>query len=304
MAVKTGRIRRAFTFTRSDLRSYAMLAPYLFFYALTILVPLVITVALSFTTYNMFQMPKWAGLDNFIRIFIADDVFLKAFTNTILFAVFTGPLSFLLCFFVAWVINDLPPKLRALVTLVFYAPSISGTAYVMWSFIFSPDANGIANGWLMGLGILDEPLLWFQDTKMSLGLLIAVQIWLSLGVGFLSFIAGLQNVDRDMYEAGAIDGIRNRWQELWYITLPAMKPMLLFGGITQITSAFSVSDISMTLTGFPSVQYATHTLSLHAYDFGIVRYEMGYASAVSVVLFILILFTYKLFNFLLSRLGS
>ena len=119
MAVKTGRIRRAFTFTRSDLRSYAMLAPYLFFYALTILVPLVITVALSFTTYNMFQMPKWAGLDNFIRIFIADDVFLKAFTNTILFAVFTGPLSFLLCFFVAWVINDLPPKLRALVTLVF-----------------------------------------------------------------------------------------------------------------------------------------------------------------------------------------
>lgn len=169
MAVKTGRIRRAFTFTRSDLRSYAMLAPYLFFYALTILVPLVITVALSFTTYNMFQMPKWAGLDNFIRIFIADDVFLKAFTNTILFAVFTGPLSFLLCFFVAWVINDLPPKLRALVTLVFYAPSISGTAYVMWSFIFSPDANGIANGWLMGLGILDEPLLWFQDTKMTSG---------------------------------------------------------------------------------------------------------------------------------------
>lgn len=113
MAVKTGRIRRAFTFTRSDLRSYAMLAPYLFFYALTILVPLVITVALSFTTYNMFQMPKWAGLDNFIRIFIADDVFLKAFTNTILFAVFTGPLSFLLCFFVAWVINDLPRAARA-----------------------------------------------------------------------------------------------------------------------------------------------------------------------------------------------
>lgn len=160
------------------------------------------------------------------------------------------------------------------------------------------------NGLLMRMGLIDEPILWLTDPQMSLGIVILVHIWLSLGAGFLAFIAGLQNIDRSQYEAGAIDGIRSRWQELWYITLPCMKPMLLFGGINQITTAFAVSDISMVLAGFPSIQYASHTLSLHAYDYGMVRYEMGYAAAISVVLFVLILFTYKLFTLILSKTGQ
>ena len=284
--------------------SYLMLAPFLVFYALTVLIPIALVVVLSFTDYNMFQAPGFTGLSNYLNLFVSDTVFLKALTNTVYFALITGPVSFFLCFIIAWIINDFPPKVRAVVTLVFYAPSISGTAYTIWQFIFSPDSYGIANGLLMRLNLIREPLVWFQDPGKSLNLLILVQLWLSLGVGFLAFIAGLQNVDAELYEAGAIDGIRSRWQELWYITLPCMKPMLLFGGINQITTAFAVSDISMVLAGFHSIQYASHTLSLHAYDYGMVRYEMGYAAAISVVLFVLILFTYKLFTLILSKTGQ
>ena len=302
--MRTNKSRKSRRLSKSDLRSYLMLSPYLFFFSLSILIPIAVTVLISFTNYNMFQFPSWAGLSNYIQIFVNDEVFIKSLMNTLIFAIVTGPVSYILCFLLAWIINDLPPGLRAFMTLVFYAPSICGSAYVVWSYIFSPDATGIANGVLLQMNIITEPLAWFQDQSMSLILVIVVQIWLSLGIGFLAFIAGLQNIDKSMYEAGMVDGISNRWQELIYITLPAMKPMLLFGGITQITAAFSAGDVSRALSGFPSVGYATHTLALHSYDYGAVRYEMGYAAAVSVVLFIMILFTYKLFIFLLSRIDG
>ncbi len=288
---------------KDDVVSYGMMAPFLLFYLITVVAPITVAILLSFTTYDMFSPPTFAGLSNFTYLFLSDKIFIKALVNTLTFAVITGPVSFFLCFILAWIINDLPPKLRAAVTLVFYAPSISANAYVIWQYIFSADSYGLANGILMQLGILDEPSLWFQDPKISLILLIFVQLWLSLGVGFLAFIAGLQNVDRQLYEAAAIDGIRSRWHELWYITLPAMKPMLIFGGLNQIVAAFSVGDISMTLCGFPSIQYAAHTVSLHAYDYGILRYEIGYSAAVSLLLFAIILFTYKLFVFAVSRIG-
>jgi len=287
-----------------DVVSYLMLSPFLLFYVMSILIPLVVVFLMSFTEYNMFQSPIFVGVSNYTNIFINDSIFITALTNTIYFAVITGPVSFVICFFIAWIINEFTPKLRAFITLIFYIPSISGTAYIIWMLIFNPDYYGIANSVLIRLQIIKDPLVWFQDPSMSLNLLILVQLWLSLGIGFLSFIAGLQNVDSELYESGAIDGIKNRWQELWYITLPAMKNMLIFAGLIQITAAFSVGDISMTLTGFPSIQYSAHTLSIHAYDYGLIRYEMGYASAVSVILFVMILFSYKLFNLLIRKMGE
>lgn len=288
---------------KDDLVSYGMMAPFLLMYLLMVIAPIVVAILFSFTSYDMFSSPEFVGLSNFVYLFVSDSVFIKALANTLQFAVVTGPISFILCFLLAWIINDLPPKLRAVVTLVFYAPSISANAYVIWQYIFSPDSYGFANSWMMSLGLLDEPSLWFQDPDISLFLLMAVQLWLSLGVGFLSFIAGLQNVDRQLYEAAAIDGIRSRWEELWYVTLPSMKPMLIFGGLNQIVAAFTVGDISMTLCGFPSVQYSAHTVSLHAYDYGILRYEIGYSAAISLVLFVIVLFSYKLFAFAVSRIG-
>lgn len=284
--------------------SYLMLAPFLVFYALTVLIPIALVVVLSFTDYNMFQAPGFTGLSNYLNLFVSDTVFLKALTNTVYFALITGPVSFFLCFIIAWIINDFPPKVRAVVTLVFYAPSISGTAYTIWQFIFSPDSYGIANGLLMRLNLIREPLVWFQDPGMSLDLLILVQLWLSLGVGFLAFIAGLQNVDAELYEAGAIDGIRNRWMELWYITLPNMLPMLIFGAVMQIAKSFAVADVSMELAGFPSIKYAAHTIDIHAFDYGFVRFEMGYACAITVVLFAIIIATNQVITRALKKVGS
>lgn len=287
-----------------DRVSWLMMSPYLFFYILMILIPAIVSIVLSFTYFNMFSPAKFIGLDNYIRMFLEDDIFITALSNTLIAAIIIGPIGYLLCFVMAWLINDIPPKIRWLITLIFYAPSISGSAYVIWSFIFSPDSYGLVNSFLLSLGLIDSPLLFFQDADMSLTLVIIVQLWLSLGVGFLAFIAGLQNVDRSLYECGSIDGIRSRWQELWYITLPQMKPMLLFGAVTQIAAAFSVGPVSQALAGFPSVDYSAHTLLLHAIDYGSTRYQMGYAGAICVVLFLLVLITYKLANFALSRVGQ
>ncbi len=268
---------------------YLMIAPFIILFAIFIIIPIAGAFVLSFTDFNMLEMPGFVGFENYTKLFLDDDVFLIAVKNTLVFAIITGPVSYFACLIFAWLINELNPKLRALLTFVFYAPSISGMIYVMWTYIFSGDMYGYLNYFLMSLGLISEPVQWLTDPTTSLGVIIFVQIWMSLGTSFLSFIAGLQNVDKQLYEAAAVDGIRNRWQELIYVTLPAMGPQLMFGAVMQIGAAFSVSSICMTLAGFPSTDNAALTIVTHIYDYGNVRFEMGYASAISVVLFIFIL---------------
>ena len=239
-----------------------------------------------------------------MRLFLDDDVFWLSMKNTLIFALLTGPLSYFLCLVFAWLINELPVRARNLFTLVFYAPSISGALYVIWSFIFSGDAYGMANGLLMQLGVINEPILWLTDPRYNLGILIVVQLWMSLGTSFLAFIAGFQSIDASLYEAGDIDGVRNRYQELLYITLPSMKPQLLFGAVMQISASFSVSTISQELCGFPSTKYSAHTILLHMQDYGSLRYEMGYACAIAVVLFVLMFVFKKGVSLLMRRIGD
>ena len=210
---------------------YFMVAPYYLIFMLFTVVPVVVSLLLSFTQFNMLEMPIFVGLDNYIRLLLDDDIFLKACSNTLIFATMTGPVSYLLCLMFAWFINELTPRIRAVVTLIFYAPSISGQVYLIWQTLFSSDQYGWVNGTLMKLGVISSPILWFQDTNYIMGLVIMVALWTSLGTSFLSFIAGFQVVDKSLYEAAAVDGIKNRWQELWYITLPTMKPQLMFGAV-------------------------------------------------------------------------
>ena len=221
-----------------------------------------------------------------------------------MFAVVTGPLSFLLCFVFAWVINDMPPKVRAFFTLVFYAPSISGNVFFIWSYFFSGDRAGLVNGILIGWGLIDDPINFFRDARFVLPILLVVQLWMSLGVGFLAFIAGLQTVDKALYEAGAVDGIRNRWQELWFITLPSMKPQLLFGAVMQITTSFAVADIVSLLAGLPTVNYAGDTIVTHLQEIGWIRFEMGYASAIATILFMLMIGANKGVQRMLRKVGT
>ena len=164
-----------------------------------------------------------------------------------------------------------------------------GMHFLIWLLIFSGDVHGYANAILMNLGFIDNPILWLKDPDYMLFIIILVQLWLSLGVSFLAFIAGLQSVDKTLYEAGAIDGIKNRWQELWFITLPSMKPQLLFGAVMQITTSLAIAEVSMQLVGFPSIQYAGHTIVTHLIDYGSTRFDLGYASAIATLLFLIMM---------------
>ncbi len=285
--------------------SYVMLAPYFILFFIFTVLPVAASVVISFTDFNMLEAPNFVGWKNYIKLMLDDDVFKKALKNTLVFAVITGPLSYIMCFLFAWVINEFKGKLRAFLTLIFYAPSIAGNAFMVWSIIISGDRYGYLNGILMKWGFIYEPIQWMQTEKYVLPMLIVVQLWLSLGTGFLTFIAGLQTVDKSLFEAGAMDGIKNRWQELWYITLPSMKPQLMFGAVMQITQSFAVADISINLAGNPSVNYSGATIVTHLMDYGSgTRYEMGYACAIATILFALMVGTNQIIQRVLRRVGE
>lgn len=283
---------------------YILMAPYMLLFAMFTVLPVLMSIIISFTYFNMLELPRFIGWQNYSRLFLEDDIFLIAIKNTLLFAAITGPVSYLACFIFAWIINDLRPKVRAFMTLVFYAPSISGNVFFIWLLIFSGDRYGIANGFLIKWSIILEPIQWLKTEHYILAIIILVQLWLSLGTGFLVFIAGLQTVDKTLYEAGAVDGIKNRWQELWYVTLPSMRPQLMFGAVIQLTTAFAVADVSIYLAGFPSVNYAAETIVTHLMDFGTIRFEMGFASAIATVLFTLMVGTNLIVQALLRRVGE
>ncbi len=284
--------------------SYAFILPYvLLFFVFTVL-PVLISVVLSFTSFNILEAPEFVGLDNYVRLFFKDSVFLKGLQNTIILAVVLGPGGYILSIVCAWFINELTPKLRALVTLVFYAPSISGNVYLIWSVMFSGDDYGYINSLLTKLGLIQQPVQWLQDTRYILPIVIVVSLWISLGTGFLSMIAAFQGVDKSYYEAGAIDGIRNRWQELWFITLPMMRPQMVFSAVMSITGAFGVGPLITSLCGYPTTDYAAHTVMNHLTDYGSIRFEMGYASAIAVVLFVLMVGANLLAKRLISHVGE
>lgn len=283
---------------------YILLAPYFLLFFLFTVLPVAISLIFSFTYFNMLEFPKWAGWENYRRLFFEDDVFLIAIKNTIMFAVITGPLGYLGSFVFAWLVNELKPKVRSVMTLIIYAPSISGGAYIIWRLIFSGDMYGYANAFLIRYGIVLEPIQWLQNPDFIPFIIILVQLWLSLGVSFLAFIAGLQGVDRTLYEAGAVDGIKNRWQELWYITLPSIKPQLMFSAVIQITASLAIAEVAMNIAGFPSVEYAGHTIVTHLIDVGNLRFEMGYASAIATILFVMMLGGNLIVQKLLRRVGT
>lgn len=266
---------------------YIMLAPFLIVFCVLTILPIISALVLSLTEYDTISSPTFIGIDNYMRMFTSDDVFPITLRNTLIFAVITGPLGFLLSFILAWFVNEFSPKVRTTLSFLFYAPALMGNAFYIWKILFSGDSYGYLNSLLLSMGIITEPILWLREPAYILGIVVLVQLWQSMGISFLSNISGLQNVSRDLYEAGAIDGIRNRWQELRYITLPSMHHMLLFGAVMQIQSSFSISAVAIELVGFPSVGYAGDTIVSHMMDVGTVRYELGYASSIAVILFIL-----------------
>ncbi|HHY83479.1 MAG TPA: sugar ABC transporter permease [Clostridiales bacterium] len=272
---------------RSHVIGYLFLAPFVILFSIFIVIPVFVSFGLSFTRYSMLEPPVWVGLTNFKILLMDDDIFLIALKNTMIFALITGPLGYIMSFMAAWVINQL--KFKNGFALAFYAPSItSGIAMsVVWMYFFSGDRYGLINNLLLNLGLIVEPIIWNMSEKTIMPVVMIISVWMSMGTGFLVFLAGLQNVPRELYEAAAIDGIRSRFQELWYITLPLLKPQLLFGAINSIVGSFGVFDVAVSVAGIPSPNYAAHTLVAHLYDFAFIRFQMGYASAVAVCLFLI-----------------
>lgn len=286
---------------RKNTDKYLMLLPFLILFTIFTVLPVMASIVLSFTDFNMLQMPTFNGLDNYVRMFMDDEVIGTAARNTLVFAAITGPASYALCLLFAWMINEFGHTLRTILTFIFYIPSISGAMFTIWAYIFAGDPSGLMNSILMRLGVIDSAILWLSDARYIMMILIIIQLWTSLGTSFLSFIAGFQGIDRAMYEAGAIDGVRTRFQELRLITLPAMGPQLMFAAVMQIGASFAAGGISVALLGNPSTDYAGATITTHLSDVGVQRYEMGYASAIAVLLFLVMVLTNNGISKLLNR---
>ena len=288
---------------KTNKNCYLFLAPFALIFLLFNVMPVVASIFFSFTYYNLLEAPKFIGLNNYISLLLEDEIFLIGIKNTLIIALVTGPLGYIMSFFFAWLINELPRWVRSVAIVIFYAPSIAGNCFVIFSVFFRGDAYGYVNAFLMNIGIIDNPIFWLTDPTWMLPICMLVILWMSLGTGFLSFVAGLQSVDPSLFEAGCIDGVRNRWQELWFITLPSMKPMLMFGAVMAITQAFGVCDVTMQLCGYPSTDYAARTIVTHIYDYGFSRFEMGYACAIATILFLMMILSYKLIQSILNRVG-
>ena len=283
---------------------YMFVAPYAIVFAVFILIPVVLAVVLSFTNFNAIEWPSWVGFLNYITLLTSDEVFMQhVLPNTVVYAVAVGVGGYVLSFILAWALCNLTRIPRTIFALILYSPSMTtGVAMtVLWKVIFSGDQTGLLNSWLMNLGIINEPIIWLVSEKYLLPIVIVIGLWSSMGIGFLSMIAGILNSDESLYEAAAIDGVKNRFQEMIYITIPQMKPQMLFAAVLAIVGAFQNGLISTLLTGNPSPGYAAQLIVNHIEDYGFIRYEMGYAAAVSVVLLLIVQIFSKAANSLLTE---
>lgn len=296
-------MKNIFKTIRKNKFCYLYLAPFFILFGIFVIAPVVMAIILSFTSYNLTQPPQFVGIANYTALFFSDTVFTKATVNTLTMAIVVGPFSYIGALILAWALNELSPKLRTPLVFFIYAPSISGNAFIIWQLLFSGDQFGYINSLLLNWGLISEPIYFLFDTKYMMTVVIIVTMWMSMGTQFLSFVAGLQGLDHALFEAGCIDGIRNRWQELWFITLPQLKPQLMFGAVMSITGAFTVGNVGAMLCGNPSTEYAVHTLVNHMTDYATVKYEFGYACAIATLLFLAMIVCNELIKLLLKNVG-
>lgn len=267
-----------------------LLAPYAILFVIFIVIPTVAAMGLSFTYYNTIQAPRFTGFDNFIDLFTNDEVFMQhILPNTVVYAICVGVGGYILAFLLAWALSQITKGPRTILALIIYSPSMTGGVLIgtVWSVIFNGSESGYLNYILMKLGIIETPVVWLSSEKHLLWIVIVVTLWSSMGIGFLSMLSGILNVNEELYEAAYIDGVKNRFQEIIYITIPSAKPQMLFGAVMSIVNTFQSAGIGTTLSGSnPTPGYSASLIVSHIEDYGFLRYEMGYAAAISVVLLV------------------
>ena len=283
-----------------DLSAYLFILPYAIIFLIFIVLLLVISLLLSFTYYDSVNVPSFIGFTNYITLFTQDTVFMqKSLPNTIMYALIVGPGGYVLSFIIAWVLAQLPKRFRNVAAIICYLPSLVGSVLisVVWKVVFSGDSRGYLNFILLELGILNEPYQWLQDSNVITWVVIIVGLWSSMGIGFLAMLSGILNINAELYEAAYVDGMKTRFQEIVHITVPSMKPQMMFGAVMAIVNAFNTSGLGSALTGAsPTPQYAGWLITDHMSDYAFARMEMGYASAISVVLLMIVLVFYFIAN--------
>ncbi|HOB16842.1 MAG TPA: sugar ABC transporter permease [Defluviitoga sp.] len=271
---------------------WVLLSPYIILFCLFILIPVISAVVLSFTYFNAVQPPKFIGLKNYISLLTQDTVFMqKVLPNTIKYALIVGPGGYILSFIFAWMLAQIPKIPRTIIAILIYLPSMTSGVMMstIWSIIFSGNQLGYLNSFLIEIGMITEPIQWLQSPEYLMTIVIIVALWSSMGVGFLAMLAGVLNVNEELYDAAYIDGVSNRFQEIIYVTIPSMKPQMLFGAVMAIVNTFTTSGLGVALSGSnPTPQYAAQLIVNHIEDYGFIRYEMGYAAAASVVLLVIV----------------
>lgn len=283
--------------------SYLMMAPYLLLFLMFTVIPVFVAMYFGFTDFDMIGMPSFVGFENYKKMFLNDNLFLTAFKNTLLLSTITGPVGYFLSLIIAWFVNDLSPKVRAMLTALFYAPTLCNV-YIIWQLFFSGDSSGFLNAWLLKLGVIRSAQQWLTDSNTLVGVVIFILLFTSMGTGFLTLVAGFQNTDATLFEAGAVDGIKNRWQELWFITLPCMRPQLMIAAVQSITNAFGIGAAIDILCGNPSTDYKAWTIMNHITDVSSTRFEIGYACSMSTILFLFMIIINFVIQKMISKVGN
>ena len=277
---------------REEMTGNLFILPYVLAFLAFIVIPVAMGMLLSLTTFDLLSRPTWAGLDNYISLFTTDDIFMQnVIPNTVKFAFIVGPVGYMLGFFLAWLLAQVAPKIRTVLALIIYSPSMTaGVAMaVMWRIIFSGDAKGYLNALLLNLNLIQQPIQWLTNPDYLMTIMIIVTLWSSMGIGFLAMLAGVLNIDQTLYEAAYVDGMKNKFQEIFFITIPSMKPQMLFGAVMSLVATFNAGSIGVQLSGQnPTPQNAGQLIVTHIDDYGFIRYDMGYAAAVSVILLVLV----------------
>jgi multiple sugar transport system permease protein len=285
--------------------SYWFVLPYGIVFFVFVVALIAISASLSFTYYDNIHWPTWVGLRNYVVLFTQDTDFMQyALPTTIKYALIIGPGGYAISFFMAWVLSQITHKARTIIAIILYSPSLTSGVMmsVIWKVVFSGDARGYLNYYLLSLGLINQPVQWLQNTAFLFGIMIFVGIWGSMSVGFLAMLSGILNINKDLYEAAYVDGMKSRWQEIFYITIPSMKPQMLFGAVMAIVGTFNASGLASALSGsYPPPQLAGWLIVDHMVDYGFGRFEMGYASAMSVVLLGVVLIFHRVATRLFSE---
>ncbi|MGD1826278.1 ABC-type sugar transport system, permease component [Chromobacterium violaceum] len=265
--------------SKTTLQAYLFLAPALLLLAIFSFWPVGFGSFLAFTRYNLIDAPQWVGLDNFRELF-GDELFLSALKNSALYLLVV-PVIQLLAMLLAVLVNNSLPGIK-LFRAAYYLPVVTSVSVIgiIWNFMYTED--GVLNAALRWLHLVNDPVGWLTDDHIALFAVMFITVWRGIGWYMVLYLAGLQAIPADVYEAAQLDGA-GRWQRFWRITVPLLAPTILLCSVMSVLAAVKAFEEVQILTKGGPMQ-STYTALFYAYEFGIKSLNFGRALAASLVM--------------------